>query len=287
VKCAVVGASGQLGQALVRVLGPRVVWSGGREALDVTDAAAVASLVSTVGPDVVFNASAYNQVDLAESEPAAAFAANASGPHSLARACAASGALLVHVSTDYVFDGTASRPYVEHDAPRPLGVYGASKLAGEFLACSAPSLVVRTSGVLGAHGSRGKGGSFVERILARARSGQPLRVVSDQTFAPTFASDLAVALVALVDAGARGLYHVTNEGACTWHELAVASLEQAGLSVPVEAISTPSLSLAARRPAFSVLDGSRYRALGLAPLPPWREALRGLVASIDTAAPLS
>jgi dTDP-4-dehydrorhamnose reductase len=287
VKCAVVGASGQLGQALARVLGPRVAWSGGREALDVTDPAAVASLVSTVAPDVVFNASAYNKVDLAENEPAEAFAANASAPHFLARACAASGALLVHVSTDYVFDGTASRPYVEDDAPRPLGVYGASKLAGEHLAAATPSLVVRTSGVLGAHGSRGKGGSFVERILARARAGQPLRVVDDQTFAPTFASDLAVALVALVDAGARGLFHVTNEGRCTWHELAQASLELAGLSDPVEAISTASLGLAARRPAFSVLDCGRYRALGLAPLPPWRDSLRGLVASIDTAAPLS
>jgi dTDP-4-dehydrorhamnose reductase len=186
-----------------------------------------------------------------------------------------------------VFDGTASRPYVEDDAPRPLGVYGASKLAGEFLAAPVPSLIVRTSGVLGAHGSRGKGGSFVERILARARSGQPLRVVSDQTFAPTFASDLAVALVALVDADASGLYHVTNEGACSWHELAQASLELAGLSVPVEAITTASLGLAARRPAFSVLDCGRYRALGLAALPPWRDALRGLVASIDSGAPLS
>jgi dTDP-4-dehydrorhamnose reductase len=287
VKCAVVGADGQLGHALVRVLGPRVVWAGGREALDVRDAAAVASLLSTVGPDVVLNASAYNKVDLAESEPAEAFAANASGPHFLARACAASGALLVHVSTDYVFDGTSSRPYLEDDVPRPLGVYGASKLAGEYLAASVPSLIVRTSGVLGAGGSRGKGGSFVERILARARSGQPLRVVDDQTFAPTFASDLAVALVALVDAGARGLFHVTNDGACTWHELAVASLELAGLSVPVEAIATSSLGLAARRPAYSVLDRSRYRALSLSPLPPWRDALRGLVAAIDSAVPLS
>lgn len=286
-RCAVVGAGGQLGQALVRVLGPRVAWSGGREALDVTDSAAVSSLVSTVAPDVVFNASAYNKVDLAETQPAEAFAANASAPHFLARACAATGALFVHVSTDYVFDGTASRPYAEDDLARPLGVYGASKLAGESLAASTPSLVVRTSGVLGAHGSRGKGGSFVERILARARAGQPLRVVDDQTFAPTFASDLAVALVALVDAGARGLFHVTNDGACTWHELAVASLALANLSVPVEAISTASLGLAARRPAFSVLDTDRYRALGLASLPPWRESLRGLVSAIDSAPPLS
>jgi dTDP-4-dehydrorhamnose reductase len=288
-KCAVVGADGQLGQALVRRLGDRLAWSGGRSALDVRDAAAVFALVSSVRPDVVFNASAYNKVDAAEAERDLAFAVNASGPENLARACAASGALLVHVSTDYVFDGTASQPYREDDPTGPLGAYGASKLEGEsrVLASSAPSLVVRTSGVLGAGGSRGKGGSFVERILARARAGEPLRVVNDQVFAPTFATDLASALVELVPTGARGLLHVTNQGSCSWHELAVESVRLAGLPVPVEAISTASLHLAARRPAYSVLDGWRY--FSLAALPPWRDALASLVASltIDTRAGLS
>jgi dTDP-4-dehydrorhamnose reductase len=290
-KCAVVGADGQLGQALVRRLGDRLAWSGGRSALDVRDAAAVFALVSSVRPDVVFNASAYNKVDAAEAERDLAFAVNASGPENLARACAASGALLVHVSTDYVFDGTASQPYREDDPTGPLGAYGASKLEGEsrVLASSAPSLVVRTSGVLGAGGSRGKGGSFVERILARARAGEPLRVVNDQVFAPTFATDLASALVELVPTGARGLLHVTNQGSCSWHELAVESVRLAGLPVPVEAISTASLHLAARRPAYSVLDGWRYFSLGLPALPPWRDALASLVASltIDTRAGLS
>ncbi len=281
----VVGAEGQLGQALVRRLGPDVVWSGGRDKLDVRDAPDVAALVSSVAPDVVFNASAYNQVDAAETERDLAFAINASGPAHLAAACASAGALLVHVSTDYVFDGTSTRPYREDDATGPLGVYGASKLEGEsrVLASSCPSLVVRTSGVLGAGGSRGKGGSFVERILARARAGQPLRVVDDQVFAPTFASDLAAGLVALVTAGARGLVNVTNSGSCSWHELASESVRLAGLSVLVEPISTVSLGLAARRPAYSVLDGSRYSSLGLAPLPPWRESLEGLIRSLPAA----
>jgi dTDP-4-dehydrorhamnose reductase len=275
----VVGADGQLGQALVRLLGERVVWSGGRDKLDIRDAPDVAALVSSVAPDVVFNASAYNKVDAAETERDLAFAVNASGPAHLADACASAGALLVHVSTDYVFDGTATRPYVEDDAAAPLGAYGASKLEGESRVLGAPcaSLVVRTSGVLGAGGSRGKGGSFVERILARARSGEPLRVVNDQVFAPTFATDLAAGLVALVGAGARGLVHVTNQGSCSWHELAVESIALAGLHVPVEAISTASLGLAARRPAYSVLDGSRYRSFGLEPLPPWKESLARLV----------
>ena len=278
----VAGAEGQLGQALVRLLGDQVVWSGGRSLLDVSDEAAVSALVSSVRPSVVLNASAYNKVDAAETERELAFAVNANGPAHLASACASVGALLVHVSTDYVFDGTASRPYREDDPPRPLGAYGESKLAGEsrVLASSAASLVVRTSGVLGAGGSRGKGGSFVERILARALAGSPLRVVDDQVFAPTFASDLAAALLSLVSSGARGLVHVTNSGSCSWHELAVSSVRLAGLSVPVEAISTASLGLAALRPAYSVLDGSRYRSLGLPSLPHWRDALASLVASL-------
>jgi dTDP-4-dehydrorhamnose reductase len=275
----VVGADGQLGQALVRVLGDRVVWSGGRDKLDIRDEPDVARLVTSVAPDVVFNASAYNKVDAAETERDLAFAVNGSGPAHLALACESSGALLVHVSTDYVFDGTSSRPYLEDDPTGPVSAYGASKLEGEsrVRASSCESLVVRTSGVLGAGGSRGKGGSFVERILDRARSGAPLRVVNDQVFAPTFATDLAAGLVALVDVGARGLVHVTNEGSCSWHELAVESVRLAGLSVVVEAISTESLGLAARRPAYSVLDGSRYRSFGLKPLPPWRDSLAALV----------
>jgi dTDP-4-dehydrorhamnose reductase len=275
----VVGADGQLGQALVRLLGDRVVWSGGRGKLDIRDAPDVAALVSSVAPDVVFNASAYNKVDAAETERDLAFAVNASGPAHLADACAAAGALLVHVSTDYVFDGTATRPYVEDDAAAPLGVYGASKLEGESRVIASPcaSLVVRTSGVLGAGGSTGKGGSFVERILLRARSGEPVRVVNDQVFAPTFASDLAAGLLALVGVGARGIVHVTNQGSCSWHEVAVESIARAGLTVPVAAISTESLGLAARRPAYSVLDGARYRSFGLEPLPPWKESLARLI----------
>lgn len=279
--CAVFGAEGQLGRALVGKLGDRLVYSAGRE-LDIRESGHLDAVMGSLHPDVVFNAAAYNQVDEAEVERDLAFAVNAEGPENLASACSLVGALLVHVSTDYVFDGTASRPYREDDATGPLGVYGASKLEGESRVLASPidSLVVRTSGVLGAGGSRGKGGSFVERILRRARVDGPLRVVNDQVFAPTFATDLADALIALADSGARGLVHVTNEGSCSWHELAVESVRLAGLSVPVEPISTASLHLRARRPAYSVLDGSRYRSLGLPPLPSWRSSLAALVPSL-------
>jgi dTDP-4-dehydrorhamnose reductase len=275
----VTGAGGQLGQALVARLGGSAT-ALARDALDVRDAESVRRAVAAAGPEVVFNASAYNKVDGAEAEPAEAFAVNALGPLLLARACREAGARLVHVSTDYVFDGARRRPWREDDLPAPLGAYGASKLAGEHLAAAAGGpgvLVVRTSAVLGVGASRAKGGSFVERILARARSGQPLRVVADQTLAPTCAPDLAAALMALVADGASGLWHVTGEGECAWHELAVAALEAAGIGAPVEAISSAELNAPARRPAYSVLDTSRYRSRGFPRLRSWRESLAELV----------
>ena len=278
-KALVAGSAGQLGRELVARLGGELAWAGGRSELDVTDAAAVGELVARVRPDVVFNATAYNRVDAAESEPDRAFAVNAHAPGLLAEAAKAAGAALVHVSTDYVFDGRASRPYREDDPAEPLSTYGASKRLGEqhVLGSGVEALVVRASGVLGRAGSAQKGGSFVDRILAKARAGEPLRVVADQVFAPTFASELAEALIALARRGARGLVHVTNEGTCSWHELATAALEAAGLARPVEAITAESLNLPARRPAYSVLDTSRYRSLGLPPLRHWRQALPDLL----------
>jgi dTDP-4-dehydrorhamnose reductase len=275
VRALVLGSAGQLGRELVALLGPEVAWAGDRAELDVTDPAAVEALVERVRPDVVWNATAWNRVDAAETEPDAAFAVNARGPAHLARAAREASALLVHYSTDYVFDGASSRPYREDDPPRPLSVYGASKLEGERLVAAAGGahLVVRTSGVLGRGGSEQKGGSFVERIVAQARAGQPLRVVADQVFSPTSAVDLAAASVALVRAGARGLVHVTNTGSCSWHELALAALAAAGLDAPVEPISLAELRLPARRPAYSVLDTARARSLGLPPLRSWKEAL--------------
>jgi dTDP-4-dehydrorhamnose reductase len=274
----VVGAEGQLGQALVARLGHDVVFSGGRSVLDVCDPDAVARILGAARPDVIFNASAWNAVDRAESEPAAAFAVNAVAPAHLARTARDVGALLVHVSTDYVFDGQGGRPYVERDPPAPLSLYGASKAAGELAAqaCGAACLVVRTSGVFGAGGSRAKGGSFVERILAKARAGETLRVVADQVFAPTYAPDLSEALLALVARGARGLRHVANAGACSWHELASAALRLAGLDVPVERVRAADLALPARRPAFSVLVSERD---DTPVLRPWPQALAEFLAA--------
>jgi len=279
-KALVAGAGGQLGRALVQRLGQRVAWAPERHQLDIMDLEAVRAAVARVHPDVVVNAAAYNKVDAAESAPADALSVNAAGTLHLARAAAEAGALLVHVSTDYVFDGAQSRPYVEEDPPRPINAYGVSKRAGEMMveAVGAPALVVRTSGVFGPGGSRAKGGSFVDRILERARTGLPLRVVNDQTFSPTYAPDLAEALISLIDRGARGIVHVASEGACTWYDLAVAALEAGGVKAQVVPIATLDLGLPARRPPYSVLSTRRYADIGAGPLRSWRAALADLFA---------
>jgi dTDP-4-dehydrorhamnose reductase len=259
-----------------------VVWAGGSDALDVRDEAAVRARVAGARPDVVVNATAYNQVDKAEAEPDEAMAVNEAGPRNLAVAAAEAGALVVHVSTNFVFDGALRRPYTEEDPARPLGAYGLSKRAGEVAVMNAggPHLVVRTSALFGRGGNRAKGGNFVDRILASARSGTPLRIVNDQEVSTTYAPELAAALVALVEADCRGLFHVVNEGSCTWHSLAVEALRQAGVDFPVQAVTSEELAAPARRPRYSVLSTEKYRSRGLPPLREWRAALADHLANV-------
>jgi dTDP-4-dehydrorhamnose reductase len=244
--------------------------------IDVTDGAAVSALVARVRPDVVFNATAWNRVDAAEGEPQAAFAVNALAPLVPRPRGAGRGRPPRPLLDRLRLRRRGHAPLPRGGPPRPLGVYGASKLAGEHLVAAAGGehLLVRTSGVLGRGGSEQKGGSFVERVVAQARAGRPLRVVDDQVFAPTCAADLAAASAALVRAGARGLVHVTNGGSCSWHELAVAALAAAGLDAPVERART-SRPRPGRAPAR--LLRPRQLALpsgsGLPPLRHWRDAL--------------
>jgi dTDP-4-dehydrorhamnose reductase len=281
----VTGARGQLGRALTCLLEARLAWAGDREELDITDRDAVERLVREVRPDVVVNAAADVRVDAAESETLSVLAVNAAGPRHLADAARAVGAVLVHISTDYVFDGDSIRPYLEEDTPRPLGAYGVSKLAGEQLVASSGCewMTIRTSGLFGPGGNQAKGGSFVERILARARAGEALRVVDDQVFSPTYAPDFARGLVALVGATARGIVHLTSSGECSWHAFACAALSAAGLDQRVERIRTSELDLLARRPRYSTLSNTRYLSLGLPPLRPWSEALNELLRNDPTA----
>lgn len=278
-KLLIIGATGKLGRELeiaCALDGRPACVVGGRADLDIADSAKVNEILAAEAPDVVINAAAYNDVDGAESDPAAADRANRLGPANLAEACKRIEALLVHFSTDYVFDGLAGKPYRVTDPPHPLNAYGRSKLAGEraVVDSACRHLLIRTSWVYSA------AGGFVPTVLERMRAGGALQVVDDQHGRPTYAADLARMVLALVDREARGLYHASNEGRCTWHELAVAAGELAGLDCEVRPCATRDYPLPARRPAFSVLDLSATSEL-IGPPRPWREALADCIAAMN------
>lgn len=272
----VLGARGQIGTELVRlapeVLGVEAV-ALDREQLDITRPG---DLVQLRG-DVVINTAAYHRVDACEDQRNLAFAVNATAVQALARTCARLGARLVHFSTDYVFGGDAARrtPYEEDDATAPLNAYGLSKVAGEGLLRDVleDHLIVRTAGVFGARGSRSKGGNFVEAILGKLDSGQTPRVVTDQRSSPSFSRDVARAVLTLVREGARGTYHLTSSGDCTWHELATVIAELHRAKRPIERVTAAQLGARAKRPSYSVLRHARWLAEGRAELPHWRDGL--------------
>ncbi|MBI3179371.1 MAG: dTDP-4-dehydrorhamnose reductase [Deltaproteobacteria bacterium] len=278
-RLAILGANGQLGSdvaaAARRERAKYEVHALARADLDVNDSARVAATLSELRPQVVVNAAAYNQVDAAESRASEAFAVNALAVHGLATVCARLDAVLVLISTDYVFDGKRREPYREDDLPAPQNVYGASKLAGEHLArlTCAKLFMLRTSGLYGLAGARRRTGNFVEKMLALAAAGTPIRVVEDQTTAPTASADLSLALLALIHTRAYGLYHVTNAGACTWFAFAREIFRLAGLNPDLAATTSAELGAKARRPAYSVLDNAAARAAGVAALRPWQEGL--------------
>ena len=267
-KALVLGAGGQLGLELVRLL-PEAVGFTHHE-LSVTDRAGIEAACAEYLPQVVFNCAGYNAVDKAEVEPVLAHAVNAVGPENVALACSRQGVRLVHFSTNFVFDGRLDRPYIEKDDARPLGVYGRSKLDGEtaVLAALPEALVIRTAAVFGDWGSAIKGGSFPQRIVERARRGEQIRVVSDQRVNPTYARDLARAAVALVASDLSGLVHVVAEGCCGWDEFAREALAACGVDASVEPVSSGELAAPAARPLNGCLGSVRTAALR-----PWQEGV--------------
>jgi len=273
----VTGAGGQLGTDLVRVGSAqpnREVMGATRASLDVGDRDAVLAAVLGWKPDVVFHAGAWTAVDACETDPARAWRANAMGSRHVAEACRLSGAHLVYVSTDYVFDGTADRPYNEWDRPNPQSVYGRSKLAGEGeVAAGCPgAAIVRTSWVWGHNGP-----NIYRTVLRLAAQGRPLSFVDDQRGCPTFSGDLASMLVRIGIARLPGVFHVTNQGATSWYGFASEIVASAGLDPAlVEPVSTSDLDppRPAPRPANSVLDNAALRAGGIELLPDYRDALR-------------
>ncbi|GAB3283156.1 dTDP-4-dehydrorhamnose reductase [Parahaliea aestuarii] len=254
------GAGGQLGSELAATAPQVEVLTLGRDALDIVDGEAVLRRVAGLKPDLVINAAAYTAVDRAESERDQAFAINADGPANLARACSETGARLFHVSTDFVFDGSVSRPYRPGDATAPLGVYGASKLAGEQAVQAAlpEALILRTGWVYSRFG-----GNFVKTMLRLMGERERLGVVADQVGTPTWAAGLARALWAFAERPALGgVYHWSDAGVCSWYDFAVAIAEEGlarGLlprAVEVAPIPAADYPTPAQRPAYSVLDKS-------------------------------
>lgn len=267
-KAIVLGAAGQLGSELARLIGEG---SGvTHNEVSVTDLHALEALLGSRRPELVFNCAAYNAVDRAETERDLAFAINAEGPANVARVCARYGIRLVHFSTNFVFDGAMKRPYVETDVPAPLSAYGSSKLDGEkrVLDLLPEALVIRTSAVFGVTGSAIKGGSFPERIVERGRRGEPLRVVADQRANPTYAADLAPAAMELAVSRLEGIVHVVAAGCAGWDEFARAALAECGVTVEVESTFSADLDLPAARPLNGCLESIRAAALR-----PWRDGL--------------
>jgi len=280
----VVGSRGQLGRELLRTLAGTSHQASGHdvESVDIRDPGSVAALLDDVQPDAVINCAAWTRVDAAETEEAAANGVNADGPRVLAEACRPREILLCHLSTDYVFDGTATEPIDEAAAPNPRSAYGRGKLAGEAAVRAAlPShQIVRTAWLYGQAGP-----NFVLTMLRLARERGALRVVADQWGSPTWTGNLAPALVRLVERGTPGTYHLTNSGSTSWRGFAQAIVAEAGLSVPVKAISSSDFPTPAPRPAYSVLANRAWERLGEAPLPPWREGLRAYLAQRAAVAP--
>jgi dTDP-4-dehydrorhamnose reductase len=278
----VLGTPGQLGGDLVDEgtrQGHEMIGRTQREC-DITDAVAVERAIGETRPDAVINGAAWTQVDAAEGREAEAEAVNATGAGLVAAACASVGIRCCHVSTDYVFDGTATSPIPEDAVPAPRSAYGRTKWHGEVAVreLCPDHLIVRTSWLYGRQGP-----NFVLTMLRLASERDAIRVVADQHGAPTWTGHLAPAMLRLLEIGPAGTYHLTNSGVTTWYDFAVATVGARGLPAEVVPITTAEYPTPAVRPAYSVLDNRAWRDLGEPPLPEWQDGLRAYLASLVAA----
>jgi dTDP-4-dehydrorhamnose reductase len=278
VRILLIGATGQLGGDLLRNNPGHEFTTPAREELDLARQGEAARAVARLRPDAVINCAAFHDVPKCEEQPAQVFLVNCVAVRDLAAACAAQGARLVTFSTDYVFGGVRSEPWREDDLPAPLQVYGISRLAGEHAAlATAPghAVVIRTCGLYGRSGARSKGGNFVDGRVAEARAGKRIEMASEQVVAPTSTDDLSRAVFALLAQPrlASGIYHLVNEGACSWYEFTREIVRLVGGKSEVVPVDRGGRSGSMRRPLYSVLANTKARALGVT-LRPWRDALQ-------------
>lgn len=276
-KILIVGADGQLGSDLCRVIPKDEQIALTISDLDITDQTKTSAVLKKYLPDVVINTAAYHNVDECEDNLEPAFLVNTYGVSYLAKACQTIGATLVHISTDYVFDGQKGRPYVESDPPNPGSIYAISKLAGEYCVKSVLDkyFIVRSTGLYGAAGCLGKGGgNFVENMLKRSASQPQLKVVADEVLAPTYTFDLAQRIYQLLQTKYFGTYHLVNQGGCSWYEFTCEIFRLLKRDVKIEKTSAREFKAKARRPAYSVLQSVNLPKTGLSNLRPWQQALR-------------
>lgn len=284
-KVAVIGANGQLGVDVAVAFeqaGHDVVRLTHAD-MEVAEEASIASVLGGAAPDVVVNTAALHNVEQCEKEPLRAFAVNAVGVRNLAQVCDKSGAYLLHVSTDYVFDGAKAAPYLESDAPAPLNVYGNSKLAGEYFVTKAcrSGAVLRVSGVYGSNPCRAKSGlNFVRLMLKLAKEKPELRVVDDEILTPSYAVDIARQIVKLADARALGLFHGTAQGACSWYEFARHIFEYSGVVANLQKARPGEFPAKVPRPNYSVLENARLKSMSLDIMPAWQDGLKRYLAEI-------
>lgn len=273
----VVGAKGLLGRELMKVLPALGEVTGvDKEDCDILDPVRIEAVLDSCQPVWVVNSAAYTDVDGCETNPEPAREINAVGPGRLARACRRRGIYLIQLSTDFIFDGRKSSPYLEDDQPHPVSVYGQTKLAGEEAVLQElnSALVVRTSWLFGPGGK-----NFPDTILRQAQGGGDISVVADQVGSPTAAFDLAGAIRNLIEKNAAGVVHVTNEGSCSWFEYALFVVLASGLKNKVNPVSSSEFPRPAARPAYSVLDHHRYEEITGRTMRPWQEAVREYLSS--------
>lgn len=245
-----------------------------KDDMDITNAAAVSDVIKKQQPNIVINAAAYNKVEAAEAEEQLATAINGEAAGSMAKAAKEVGAIFVHVSTDYIFDGSKDL-FTEDDVPNPLNAYGRSKLAGEELVKSMPSAyyLIRTSSVFGVKEGKQKK-NFVDKIIELAKAGQTIKVVSGQTMSPTYSYDLALKIKELLEKPAPfGIYHITNQGSCSWYEFAEKILELMNIQASLKPITTAQSGSKIARPKISVLKNLALEKIGISPMSPWQDAL--------------
>lgn len=282
-KVAVIGANGQVGQSVVQAFAERddEVFALTHGEIEIANMESVSDCLAGLEPDVVVNTAAMHNVEHCEAQPEQAYAVNALGARNLALATRNLDALLIHISTDYVFDGSKGKPYVEEDAPLPINVYGNTKLAGEYFVRSLNKkhFVLRTSALYGKYPCRAKGGkNFPDLMLHLARERGRVRVVDSEVVSPTSALELANQIVALTGCDAYGLYHATGEGSCSWYDFARELFAVTNTKVDLQVAAPNEFPAKVRRPGYSVLENAGLKRIGLNCFGSWQYALREYLA---------